>query len=183
VSSPIGDPAEAFLTLIITIPSGTPSTTYHAQYEDQEYRSSERNQDRHRVDPRHRVTDIEEVESNPASQQTAKHTDDDVTNQPISAPPHDLSRQKSGDQANDNPGKYSHNNPPLPFISDKLPHFMPALGTAKCAGFQTAILPRDEPQPGRSGSSRTNTHYRVSQAFSHPVGRLAFTDKRIRSGQ
>ena len=32
-------------------------------------------------------------------------------------------------------------------------------------------------------SSRRNTRYRVSQAFSHPVGCLAFADKRIRSGR
>jgi len=105
---------EAFLTLFI--PSETPSTTYHAQYEDQQYRSGERDQDRLKVDPRHRITDMEEVESNPASQQTTKHADDDVTNHTVAPAPHDLSRQKSGDQANNNPGKYSHNNPPINFF-------------------------------------------------------------------
>jgi len=111
LSSPTGDPAEAFL--ISVIPSETPSTAYHAQYEDQQYRSGERSQDRHKINPRHRVTDIEEVESNPASQQTAKHADDNVTNNTVAAPAHDLSRQKSGDQANDNPRKYTHHNPPI----------------------------------------------------------------------
>jgi len=111
LSSPTGDPAEAFL--ISVIPSETPSTAYHAQYEDQQYRSGERNQDRHHTDPRHRVADIEEVESNPASQHTANHADDDVTYYTVAPTPHDLSRQKSGDQANNNPGKYSHNNPPI----------------------------------------------------------------------
>jgi hypothetical protein len=56
---------------------------------------------------------MEEVEGNPASQQAAKHTDDDVTNYTVAPTSHDLSRQKSSDQANDNPGKYSHNNPPI----------------------------------------------------------------------
>ena len=106
MSSPTttADPVRgAFLTSFI-IPSVTPSTAYHAQYDDQQYRSGESNQDRHHADPRHRVTNIEEVESDPASQQTAKHADDDVTNHTIAAPPHDLSGQKSGDQTNDNPG-------------------------------------------------------------------------------
>jgi hypothetical protein len=100
--SPYNNLADAFLALLS--PSVTPSTADHAQDEDQQDRSSERNQDRYHIDSRHRVTDIEKVESNPASQQTAKHADDDVTNHTIAAPPHDLSGQKSGDQTNDNPG-------------------------------------------------------------------------------
>jgi hypothetical protein len=47
---------------------------------------------------------MEEVESNSASQQTAKHADDDVTNQSVAPTPYDLSRQKSGDRADDNSG-------------------------------------------------------------------------------
>lgn len=50
-----GDPAQSFLTLFI--PYVTPFTTYHARYKDQQYRSSERNQDRHKVDPRDWVSD------------------------------------------------------------------------------------------------------------------------------
>jgi hypothetical protein len=111
VSSPTSDLAEVFLTLFI--PSETPSTAYHAQNEDQQYRSDERNQDRLQVGSRHRVTDMKEVESNPASQQTAEDANDNVTNYTVAPTPHDLSRQKSSNKANDNPGKYSHNNPPI----------------------------------------------------------------------
>ena len=39
------------------------------------------------VDPRHRVTDIEEVECNPASQHTTNHADDDVTNYTVTSTP------------------------------------------------------------------------------------------------
>jgi len=107
------DHIDASRHLTLFIPSKTPPTAYHAQYEDQQYRSGERSQNRHHVNPRHRATNMEEVESNPASQQTAKHTDYDVTNDTVTPTPHDLSRQESSDQANDNPGKYSHNNPPM----------------------------------------------------------------------
>jgi hypothetical protein len=91
--------------LTSVIASEPPSTAYYAQYEDQQYRSDERNQDRLPVDPRHRTTDLEKVGSNPASQHSAKHSDDDVANQTIATSPHDLSGQETGDQTNDDPGK------------------------------------------------------------------------------
>lgn len=55
--------------------------------------------------------------------------------------------------------------------------------------FQTASPPEVLLRESNRGldkpvvSSGTNTRYRVSQACSHLIGRLAFTDKRIRSGR
>jgi hypothetical protein len=83
------------------------SSSYQAQYEKQYYRPEERNQDRPQVDPRHSA-DMQECGSDPASQQSAYHTDDDVTNQPETSPFHHHSGQKTSDQTNHNPGKYSH---------------------------------------------------------------------------
>jgi len=52
---------------------------------------------------------MEDIGSNEASQQSAYHADDDVTNTTIAAPFHDRSGQKTGDQTNYEPGNYSHN--------------------------------------------------------------------------
>jgi hypothetical protein len=78
------------------------SSSYQAQYEKQDYCPDERNQDRSKVDPRHSAQ-MQEGDRNPASQQSAYYTDDDVTNQPKAAPFHDHSGQKTSDQTNDNP--------------------------------------------------------------------------------
>jgi hypothetical protein len=79
------------------------SSSYQADYEKQYYRPDEGNQDRLQVDPRH-IAEMQQIDRNPASQQPAHHTDDDVANQPIASTFNDQSGQKTSDQTNHNPG-------------------------------------------------------------------------------
>jgi hypothetical protein len=54
---------------------------------------------------------MEEIGSNKASQQSTYHADDDVTDTPVTAPFYDQPGQSTREQANDNPGEYSHFDP------------------------------------------------------------------------
>jgi len=79
------------------------SSSYQAQYEKQNYCPGERNQDRLQIDPRH-IAEMQQIDRNPASQQSANYTYDDVANQPKASAFNGHSGQKTSDQTNHNPG-------------------------------------------------------------------------------
>jgi hypothetical protein len=83
---------------MIVLPSSN-----QAQYQKQNHCPNERNQDRFQVNPRH-IAKMQQIDRNPASQQSAYHTDDDVTNQPEASAFNDQSGQKTSDQTNYKPG-------------------------------------------------------------------------------
>jgi len=55
------------------------SSSYQADYDKQNYRPDEGNQDRLQVDPRH-TTEMQQIDRNPASQQSANYAYDYVDN-------------------------------------------------------------------------------------------------------
>ena len=86
----------------------SPSSSDKAQYDHEYHSSDERDQDGCQVDASHRVTDMEEIGSKEASQQSANHTNNDVTNTPETTTFHDQPSQPASEQTNNDPGKYSH---------------------------------------------------------------------------
>jgi len=86
----------SFLTSVL-------SSSYQAQYKKQNYRPGESNQDRLQIDSRH-IAEMQQIDRNPASQQSANYAYDDVANQPEASAFNDYSGQKTSDQTNHNPG-------------------------------------------------------------------------------
>jgi hypothetical protein len=86
---------EVFFTSVL-------SSFYQAQYQEQNYRPDESDQDRLYVDARH-TTEMQQIDRNPASYQSANHTDNDVANQPEASAFNYQSGQKTSDQTNHNP--------------------------------------------------------------------------------